>query len=71
MVALFGKADLLEWAPWGEGHLVLGKGNACDNISVEDVLAALELQLERSKKNIRIQNPGVRSQNEAKTQNRI
>jgi len=71
MVALFGKADLLEWAPWGEGHLVLRKGNACDNISVEDVLAALELQLERSKKNIRIQNPGVRSQNEAKTQNRI
>ena len=48
-VAIFGKADPLEWAPWGEGHLVLRKGNACDNISVGDVIAAIELLLERRK----------------------
>lgn len=51
-VAIFGKADPLEWAPWGEGHIILKKGNLCNNISVEDTLIAIDQLLERRKRKL-------------------
>lgn len=47
LVALFGKADPVEWSPWGMGHVVLRKGNQCDAITVEEVLTAIDHQLNR------------------------
>jgi len=52
LVALFGRADPLEWAPWGEGHTILKKGNLCANISVEEVIEAIDSQLDKRNKNI-------------------
>jgi heptosyltransferase III len=45
LVALFGKTDPLEWSPWGKGHIVLRKGNQENDISVEEVLKAIDQQL--------------------------
>jgi len=45
LVALFGKTDPLEWAPWGNRHIVLRKGKQEDNITVEEVLKAIDQQL--------------------------
>ncbi len=45
LVALFGKTDPLEWAPWGKGHIVLRKGNQENNLSAEEVLLAIDQQL--------------------------
>jgi heptosyltransferase III len=53
LVALFGKTDPLEWAPWGNGHIVLRKGNQENDISAEEVLTAVDQQLSR----ISTQNP--------------
>jgi heptosyltransferase-3 len=47
LVALFGKTDPLEWAPWGHGHIVLRKGNQENDISAEEVLIAIEQQLSK------------------------
>jgi len=40
VVGLFGKIDPRVWAPWGEGHTVLRKGNDHNLISVDDVFGA-------------------------------
>jgi len=47
LVALFGKTDPLEWAPWGNGHIVLRKGKQENNITVEEVLEAVDQQLSK------------------------
>jgi ADP-heptose:LPS heptosyltransferase len=47
LVALFGKTDPVEWAPWGKGHLVLRKGTQENAITAEEVLSAVDQQLAR------------------------
>ena len=46
IVALFGKSPEI-WAPWGEGHIVLRKGNDANLINADDVLAAVRKILSR------------------------
>jgi heptosyltransferase III len=53
LVALYGKTDPLEWAPWGQGHIVLRRGTQENAISAEEVLSAVDQQLSR----ISTQNP--------------
>jgi heptosyltransferase III len=48
LVALFGKTDPSEWAPWGNGHIVLRRGTQENDISAEEVLSAVDQQLSRS-----------------------
>jgi ADP-heptose:LPS heptosyltransferase len=36
-VGLFGKTDPRLWAPWGDGHIALRRGNESDRIPVEEV----------------------------------
>lgn len=41
-IAIFGVTDDRWWKPWGEGQISLKRGQEAVNISVEDVLKALE-----------------------------
>jgi ADP-heptose:LPS heptosyltransferase len=45
LIALFGKTDPLDWAPWGEGHTVLRKGNQENLIAPGEVIEAVERKL--------------------------
>jgi ADP-heptose:LPS heptosyltransferase len=40
-VGLFGKTDPRLWAPWGDGHIALRRGNESDRIPVEEVYEAV------------------------------
>lgn len=42
IIALFGDTDPREWAPWGDGHIVLKRGRKVEEIQVEEVCAAIQ-----------------------------
>lgn len=44
-LALFGRNDPEIWSPWGEGHMVLRKGNAVNLITSDDVVEAVKEML--------------------------
>lgn len=44
-IAIFDKADPDVWHPWGEGHIVLKKGNNPNLVTVEDVIDAVDKKI--------------------------
>jgi len=46
-LALFGRNNPQIWAPWGEGHMVLRKGNDVNLITSDDVVEAVKEMLAR------------------------
>lgn len=50
-VALFGKNNPKIWAPWGEGHMILRRGNDANLIEIEEVFVTVTelLDLNRNK----------------------
>lgn len=42
IIAIFGKTDPEVWRPWGEGHIVLRKGEDYNSVTVEEVLGAVD-----------------------------
>lgn len=49
-VGLFGKTDPWLWAPWGDGHIALRRGNEADLISVDEVYEAVKGILREGRK---------------------
>ncbi len=51
-VAIFGKSPVELWRPWGEGHVVIKRGDNAETVSVYDVLEGIEKMRESANRRL-------------------